>query len=123
MPSPWDYRDDQRRGVIPPRRYYIVLVDENLTPVYTYSRLVGKFYSRVKSTRKALFIKTEEPHERIYFDQYNYARYALIEIGKTPVSLNVPVGQYNLQIRETNSDEPVAVLPYYVVKEVKYVPE
>lgn len=119
MPSPWDYRDDQRRGVIPPRRYYIVLVNEKMEVPYEYSRMVGKFYSRNKSTRKALFMPTEVEHERVYFDQYQAARRAMIEIGSAPVS-NVPVGHYNIQIRETNSDEPIAVLPHYVKKEIKY---
>lgn len=121
MPSPWDYRDDQRRGVIPPRRYYIVLVDANQVVLFEYSRMVGKFYSRVKSTRKALFMSPDEKHERVYFDQYQAARHALIAIGSTPVS-NVPVGQYDIQIRETYTEEPLVVLPHYVQKEIKYDP-
>jgi hypothetical protein len=120
MSSPWDYRDDQRRNVNWGRKYYIVLADESSNPLYEYARVVGKVYSRVKSTRKAHFVKLGEKTERVYFVEYQQARDAMIQIGRTSVC-NVPVGRYNLLIVQTFENEPVACLPYYVKKEVKDV--
>lgn len=112
-----DYKANQREGLVPPGRYYIVLVDDTAEPVYEYSRMVGKIYSRLKSTRKAYFMPVGQVNERVYFDQYQPASRAMIEIGKTS-TCNVPVGRYNLQVRYTTNNECVAVLPYDVKKEV-----
>lgn len=116
----WDYQANPLTGLMPQRKYYLVMVSESPMTIYEYSRLVGVFYSRIKSTRKALFVKSDQPHERIYFDQFSTARRAIIEIAKIPVA-NVPVGQYVLQVRVTGTDEPIVAMSYYVKKEIEYV--
>jgi hypothetical protein len=121
MPNPWDYKSDQRQNVNWGRKYYIVLADESSNPLYEYARVVGKVYSRFRSTRKAHFVKLGEPIERVYFMDFQQARRAMIEIGSTAVS-NVPIGRYHLLVVQTFENEPVACLPYYVKKEVKDVP-
>lgn len=118
MPSQWDYRSDQRRGVNWERKYYIVLADEAGQPLYEYARMVGKIYSRIKSSRKAYFAPLDKKNERIYFIQYTEARNAMVTIAKTGVA-NVPVGRYLLLVTQTFENEPVASLPYYVEREVK----
>lgn len=118
MPSQWGYRPDQRQGVNWERKYYIVLADESGQPLYEYARMVGKIYSRIKSSRKAYFAPLEQKKERIYFVQYSEARNAMVTIAKTGVA-NVPVGRYLLLVTQTFENEPVASLPYYVEREIK----
>lgn len=118
MPHPWDYQSDQRRGVNWERKYYVVLADETGQPLYEYARMVGKIYSRIKSSRKAYFAPLDKKNERILFIQYTEARNAMITIAKTDVA-NVPVGRYLLLVMQTFENEPVASLPYYVEREIK----
>lgn len=118
MPSPWDYRSDQRQGVNWERKYYIVLADETGQPLYEYVRMVGKIYSKIKSSRKAHFAPLDKKNERIYFIQYSDARNAIVTIAKATAA-NVPVGRYLLMVTQTFENEPVVSLPYYVEREIK----
>ena len=117
MPSPWDYRSDQRAAFLLASRYFIVLADEKMNPLYDYAYMKGAKYSRMKNTGKGFFVPIDEPAEQVRFDSYNVARSALITIGSTPVA-NVPVGQYNLVVVRTVDWEPTVVLPYYVTEEI-----
>lgn len=117
MPSPWDYRADQRQGVNWERKYYIVLADESNQPLYEYARMIGKIYSKTKSSRQAEFVVPRKENERVYFIQYSDAKNAMIQIGRTSVS-NTPVGRYHLLVMQTYENEPVACLPYYVKREI-----
>lgn len=118
MPSPWDYRPDQREGVIWERGYYLLLADEDTRePRYIFSQMKGKNYSRNKNTSKSYWEELTREHDRVRFHSYNSARYAMIEIGRANAS-NVPIGRYVILVLQTFDNEIVATLPLEVKRTI-----
>lgn len=100
------------------RGYYLLLADETTRePKWIFSQMKGKVYSRNKNTSKSYWEELTTEHDRVRFHDYNAAKFAMIEIGRAPVS-NVPVGRYVILVMQTFDNEIVATLPYEVKRTI-----
>jgi hypothetical protein len=90
----------------PEPQYYLTILSPD-------RRLVCE-YSRLKGSNKADWVKPEDQHERVIFNNFFVARQALIQLASAPSGCvkNLPAGNYLYGLHAVWQQELMVTVPF-----------